>query len=484
MHFFDKLTTTIAGHRSLLCVGLDPNPDLLPPAYRTSDRSSLSDLGSWLHRQIQATAQGVCAYKPTLGFYLAYGSAGIDLLLQVLDWIPEEIPVILDAKHGDLNSSTALAHTLFESWQVDGVTLNPYAGQDQIAPFLVYPGKAVFVLCRSASPAAKLVQEFPSPQDPLYLQIVKQARAWGTPEQLGLEVGSPTPDILTQIRSLAPERWILARSLWAEGGDLRELLAAGLDANGEGLIIPVPQDLLGDQDPGQSLHDLRDHVNQIRDQVIQAGSVCTLWTPNVCLLDPDPRLKLILQLYDIGCILFGDYVQSSGVVLPYYIDLRTIISNPQIFQQILNAYAHILEELEFDRIAGIPYGSLPTATGLALRLNRPMIYPRKEVKAHGTKKAIEGAFQPGEKVVVVDDIIISGKSALEGAAKLESAGLQVKDIVVFIDHEQGVVGRLAQAGYRSHAVIKISEITETLYQAGRLTADQYQALTVSHSGVG
>ncbi len=483
MHFFDKLTTTITRNRSLLCVGLDPNPDLLPPSYQDPHQAQLDSLRRWLHNQIQATSDLVCAYKPTLGFYLALGAPGIELLLQVLDWIPEEIPVILDAKHGDLNSSTALANTLFESWQVDAVTLNPYAGQDQIAPFLVYAGKAVFVLCRSVSPTAKWVQEFPSPKEPLYLQIVTQARAWGTPEQLGLEVGAPTPDVLTRIRSLAPERWILARSLWAQGGDLGELLAASLDTNGEGLIIPVPQDLLGDQNPGQPLSELRDHVNQIRDQVIREGSACSLWTPNVCLLNPDPRLELILQLYDIGCILFGDYVQSSGAVLPYYIDLRTIISNPQIFQQILNAYARILENLEFDRIAGIPYGALPTATGLSLRLNRPMIYPRKEVKAHGTKKVIEGAFQPGEKVVIVDDIIISGKSALEGAAKLESAGLQVKDIVVFIDHEQGVKDRLGQAGYRSHAVIKISEITETLYQAGRLDPFQYQALTESHSGL-
>ena len=89
--------------------------------------------------------------------------------------------------------------------------------------------------------------------------------------------------------------------------------------------------------------------------------------------------------------------------------------------------------MEFDRIAGIPYGSLPTATGLALRLERPMIFPRKEVKAYGTGRLIEGYFQSGEKIVVVDDIMISGNSAMEGAEKLKSVGLQVEDIVVFID---------------------------------------------------
>jgi uridine monophosphate synthetase len=206
--------------------------------------------------------------------------------------------------------------------------------------------------------------------------------------------------------------------------------------------------------------------------------------PDVCFLNPDPQAELILQLYDMGCILFGDYVQASGKIFPYYIDLRTIISKPQIFHQIVTAYAEILQQLQFDRIAGIPYGSLPTATGLALRLNRPMIYPRKEVKAHGTRRLIEGAFQPGETVVVVDDILITGKSVLEGAAKLQSAGLEVHDIVVFIDHEQGVADRLAQQGYRSHAVLGISQITETLYECGRLTESQYHALESSHTGSG
>jgi uridine monophosphate synthetase len=187
-------------------------------------------------------------------------------------------------------------------------------------------------------------------------------------------------------------------------------------------------------------------------------------------------MELILQLYDIDCIMFGNFVQASGATFPYYVDLRKIISNPQLFEQILSAYADVLKDLSFDRIAGIPYGSLPTATGLALRLNCPMIYPRKEVKAHGTRRLIEGNFYPGETVVVVDDILISGKSAMEGAEKLKSAQLNVQDIVVFIDHGQGVKDRLKANGYCAHAVLTISEITETLYEAGRIDEKQFKAL--------
>jgi uridine monophosphate synthetase len=178
-------------------------------------------------------------------------------------------------------------------------------------------------------------------------------------------------------------------------------------------------------------------------------------------------------LYDIGCIIFGDHVQASGETFPYYIDLRRIISTPQIFHQIVGAYGDILETLSFDRIAGIPYGSLPTATGLSLRLQRPMIFPRKEVKAYGAGRLIEGHFQPGETIVVVDDILITGNSVIKGAQKLQSAGLKVNDIVVLIDHEGGVKEKLKDNNYQAHAVLTLSEIAETLYEANRITEEQF-----------
>lgn len=478
MNFFDKLNGAIARNQSLLFVGLDPNPEMMPTHYGSPDDSGsiINSLWEWLQFIITETADLVCAYKPTLGFYEALGAQGLELLHQTLAAIPAHIPIILDAKHGDLNTSTILAQTVFAQWQVDAITLSPYAGQDHVAPFLVYPGKAVFILCCTSNPAAVALQEYPTSESPLYLQVVKESKTWGTPEQLGLEVGTTVPDVLARIRAVAPERFILARSIWAEGGDLTQTLAAGLNANGEGLLIPVPLDMLINNHLAEEITSLREEVNQARTQVIREGYTCDLWMPDVCLLNQHPQFDLILQLYDIGCIMFGNFVQASGATFPYYIDLRKIISNPQIFHQILSAYADILKQLSFDRIAGIPYGSLPTATGLSLRLNRPMIFPRKEVKAHGTRRLIEGNFHPGETVVVVDDILISVKSAMEGAQKLKSAGLNVHDIVVFMDHEQGVKDKLRENGYQAHAVLTISEITETLYQAGRIDEEQFRAL--------
>ncbi len=473
-------------------VGLDPNPEMMPVRYESEEL--IAGLEKWLQFIIAETSDFVCAYKPTLGFYEALGIPGLELLYKTLAAIPAHIPVILDAKQSDLNTSTIFARTVFTEWQVDAITLSPYTGQDHVAPFLVYPDKAVFILCCTSlvypdkavfilcctsNPGAEALQQYPTNESPLYLQVVKESKTWGTPEQLGLEVGTTNPEVLALIRAIAPERIIMARSIWAEGLNLKKILEVGLNGNGDGLLIPVPQDMLAKPKLSDEIQSLRAEINQIKTEIIHENSTCSVWFPDVCLLNQHPHQDLILQLYDIDCIMFGSFVQASGAIFPYYIDLRKIISNPQVFNQVLTAYEEIVKNLTFDRLAGIPYGSLPTATGLALRLHCPMIFPRKEVKAHGTRRVIEGNFHPGETVVVVDDILISGKSVMEGAGKLKSAGLNVNDIVVFIDHEQGVKDRLQQNGYRSHAVLTISEITNTLHQAGRISEEQFLAFAES-----
>lgn len=485
MDFANKLEAAIHRNSSLLVVSLDPNPELLPSRYGVSGtfpgaignaQAALKQgLRDWLQWIVAQTSDLVCAYKPTLGFYQALGSAGLDLLQDILSLIPSHIPVILDAKHSDLNTSTLMAQMVFTQWQVDAITLSAYAGQDLVAPFLVYPGKAVFVLGCTSNPSAAKLQDYPTVESPFYLQMIQEAKTWGTVEQVGLEIGTTTPDVLAKVRAIAPERQILVRSIWQETVDLPQILTSGLNRAGEGLLIPIPQDWLSREDLATQVRSLQAQVNQIRAQKAQDPASCDVWFSNVCTLKQHPHLDLILQLYDVGCILFGNFVQASGAVFPYYIDLRKIISNPQLFQQVLSAYAEILQDLRFDRIAGIPYGSLPTATGLALQLNRPMIFPRKEVKAHGTRRLVEGNFEPGETAVVVDDILISGNSAMEGAAKLKSVGLNVQDIVVFLDHEQDVKNRLRSHGYHPHSVLTISEVTELLYQAGRISDTEMQA---------
>ncbi|MFZ0407859.1 MAG: orotidine 5'-phosphate decarboxylase / HUMPS family protein [Cyanobium sp.] len=556
MGFFVQLTDAIADHQSLLVTGLDPNPEMLQSWSQRrgmAGRSFLSQARHWIKAVIEATAPHVCAYKPSLGFYQALGPVGLDLLREVRELVPLEIPLIIDAKHGDLNSSSALAHYLFRSLGADAVTLSPLPGQDIAAPFLLYPDKAVVVTCHSSNPAARVLQHHPSEEDPLYLRIVRETQLWATPEQLLLEVGTSDPAILARVRREAPERFLILRSLWAEEDRLDALLEAGLSQAADGLLLPLPQNLLVEDDMAERAAQLKQRISERRDHWLEnrqrsAAASCSLWLPDpvgaggpagpaapdpaaagIALAaavpnggagagtaageagpgdlpasdpltsdpltsDPlanDPLASLIVDLFDIGCLLFGEYVQASGALFNYYIDLRQIISDPNLFHRVLHAYAGQLQGLAFDRIAGIPYGSLPTATGLSLQLHKPLIYPRKEVKAHGARRLIEGDFEEGDVVALVDDILITGGSLLEGIAKLESSGLVVRDVVVFIDHgddqlSQGeaagagrgsaALRRLEQRGYRCRAVLDIHRITRVLHHHGRLSDGQAAVL--------
>ena len=165
-------------------------------------------------------------------------------------------------------------------------------------------------------------------------------------------------------------------------------------------------------------------------------------------------------LLDSGCIKFGEFTLKSGLKSPIYIDLRWIISRPHLLAQVASAYVPLLSTLKFDRVAGLPYAAIPIATAISLAGNYPMIYPRKEAKAYGTKAEIEGEYHPGETALVIDDLATTGGSKFEAIEKLTSAGLKVKDVVVLIDRQSGAKESLAEAGYNLHAVLTISELLD------------------------
>jgi uridine monophosphate synthetase len=142
-------------------------------------------------------------------------------------------------------------------------------------------------------------------------------------------------------------------------------------------------------------------------------------------------------------------------------------------RRVAKVYAEVLRGLQFDRLAGIPYAALPIATAIALEMDRPLIYPRREAKDYGTQVPIEGDFVAGETVVVIDDLATTGGSKVEAIQKLEAAGLQVRDIVVLIDRGQGAGAMLAEAGYRLHAVVSLPELLEEWLRAGSITRAQY-----------
>jgi len=183
----------------------------------------------------------------------------------------------------------------------------------------------------------------------------------------------------------------------------------------------------------------------------------------VSALDAGP---LVRRLHEIGGVRFGEFVLKSGMTSPFYIDLRVVISHPEVLAEVGRLMAAAVARCRADRIAGIPYAGLPLAVAASLAGGFPLVYPRREEKSYGTRRRIEGAFHSGERVVVIDDIVTDGASKLEAIAPLEAAGLVVEDLVVLIDREQGARERLAQKGYRLHAVLTISACFDALEAAG------------------
>ena len=180
------------------------------------------------------------------------------------------------------------------------------------------------------------------------------------------------------------------------------------------------------------------------------------------------------SLLEAGCIKFGEFTLKSGLKSPIYIDLRQIISSPKLLEEVARAYLPIISNLRFSRIAGLPYAAIPIATAISLAGGYPMIYPRKEVKAYGTKAEIEGEYHAGETVIVIDDLATTGGSKFEAIEKLNGAGLIVKDVVVLVDRQSGAKESLAKAGYAMHAVLTIGEMLDHWEKTGQVEKDKIE----------
>lgn len=187
----------------------------------------------------------------------------------------------------------------------------------------------------------------------------------------------------------------------------------------------------------------------------------------------EPLERLCNALFDQGCVRFGTFTLKSGHTSPIYIDLRLLVSHPLLLREVAHALAEEARDLAFDRIAAIPYGGLPIGVAMALAMDRPLIYPRKEVKSHGTRRAIEGAFDPGETALLVDDLITRGGSKLEAIERLEGAGLAVRDVLVLIDRQQGGARKLKRGGYRLHAVLQLTQLLGVLRETDRITPGRH-----------
>lgn len=181
------------------------------------------------------------------------------------------------------------------------------------------------------------------------------------------------------------------------------------------------------------------------------------------------KKHLILSLYKMGAIKFGRFTLKSGQLSPVYLNLREIISHPELLKAVAELLWEKIKGTSFDLICGVPYTALPIATCLSLEHKLPMLIRRKEQKAYGTKQKIEGLFKAGQNCLIIEDVVTSGSSILETAQDLEEVGLKVSHLAVLIDREQGGQENLAQKKYQMHAVLTLSEVLETLAHSELLT---------------
>jgi orotidine-5'-phosphate decarboxylase len=249
--YLERLAARSASTRTVLCLGLDPDPAALPRGFRDDVRG----IEAFATLALEACLPFVAAVKPNLAFYEAFGSRGVAVLERLRARIPADVPLILDAKRADIGSTSArLAVALFDALGADAITVNPYLGRDAIAPLLEREDRFAYVLCRTSNPGADELQGLVTGTESLALTVARRVAGW--PEaaigSVGLVVGATAPAELAAIRSVVPGLGFLVPGLGAQGGDVEAVMASGPARSGPaaarpggGLVVNVGRGILG-----------------------------------------------------------------------------------------------------------------------------------------------------------------------------------------------------------------------------------------------
>lgn len=271
MTFVEKIQAAARRNDSWLCIGLDSELSKLPASLR--ERHGLSAVLEFNKAIIAATSDLVCAYKPNLAFYEMLGPLGLEILHKTRELIPTEIPVIADAKRGDIeNTARAYAKAFFEHYRFDAVTVNPLMGFDAVAPFLEYPDRCAFLLVRTSNPGAQDFQELICDGKPLYQHLAEKAQEWNTKKNVGVVVGATAPNELAIVRRIVGDEMpILVPGVGAQTGDLAQAVKNSVNSHKELAIINVSRSVIfasSGEDFAQAARKaamtLRDEINRYR----------------------------------------------------------------------------------------------------------------------------------------------------------------------------------------------------------------------------
>ncbi|MFN0071776.1 MAG: orotidine-5'-phosphate decarboxylase [Chloroflexota bacterium] len=270
--FVDQLRACSEKNSSLLCVGLDVDPRLAPPDVVRRD-NWITEFNRGI---IEATQDLVCAYKPNLAFYEAQGASGWNALKSTVEMVPEGIPVIADAKRGDIgNTAEAYASAIFDHFGFHAVTVSPYLGADSLEPFLRREDRGIIVLCKTSNPGSGDLQDVLCQVDdrsiPLWELVAERVVSWNTRGNCGLVVGATYPAILERVRGIAPDMPILIPGIGPQAGDLEAAVTAGMPRSSSLVMINASRQVLyasrgadWKDASRQAALELRDAINSAR----------------------------------------------------------------------------------------------------------------------------------------------------------------------------------------------------------------------------
>lgn len=259
MTFFDRLRAAAKANSSLLCVGLDPEPDRLGEGVDGALRHC--------REVVRATADVVCCYKPNSAFWEQYGPEGWAALAALRSEIPSPIPVLLDAKRADIGSTMrAYARAIFETLQMDAVTVHAYHGRDSLAEFTRYSDRGVYVVCRTSNPGAADLQHLPAPKRPLYLEVAELAERVNEAGNVGLVVGATAPEQIAEVRGFTSMPFLVP-GVGAQGGDLEGSVRAAWNGDHASCLIATSRAVLYADDPRAAADELRQAINRVLERI-------------------------------------------------------------------------------------------------------------------------------------------------------------------------------------------------------------------------
>eukprot|EP00536_Pseudo-nitzschia_multiseries_P016045 jgi/Psemu1/263380/estExt_Genewise1Plus.C_10060008 len=463
--FFTKLEARVSQVDSLLCIGLDPHgAEILGDDFATATEETKCDAAfAFCKTIIDATLPYAACYKPNAAFFEALGAKdGTATLVRVLREIPDEVPILLDVKRGDIGSTAAAyAEACYDHCNADGVTLSPLMGWDSVSPFITdkYSDKGAFLLCKTSNPGSNdLLALDLAGGEAVFERIAKLAQQWSvksgaTGSNLGLVVGATDSSALSRARAAAGEGvWILAPGVGAQGGNLEEAFEAGCNAAGTAMLIPVSRGISRAADPAAAAKDLAEKINAVRSKLKESSAA----SPEPVGTSSDTIESYQKEFLEFSLsqnvLRFGEFILKSGRTSPYFFNAGLFASGAALFK-LGTAYASAIMNspelvdgkggVNFDVVFGPAYKGISLGAVVCAALYNDygidvgFAYDRKEAKDHGEGGKLVGAsMSDGKRVLVVDDVITAGTAIRQSHTMLESIGAKMIGVVIALDRAE------------------------------------------------